>query len=112
MPFCRGQTPACWRPHIHGEHTGGAFSNHWVTDGRWKYAWFSQSGREQLFDLVADPQECHDLSAERPETLADYRARLVAELAGREEGYTADGKLVPGRPARPVLSHLLEPQPS
>ena len=50
--------------------------------------------------------------AERPETLADFRGRLVAELAGREEGYTADGKLVPGRPAKPVLSHLLEPQPS
>lgn len=109
MPFCRGQNPPAWRQHVHGEHTSGALSNHWLADGHWKYAWFSQSGREQLFDLLADPQEKHDLSTERPQVVADFRCRLAAELEGREEGYVQAGSLVPGRPVRAVLSHLLEP---
>ena len=37
-------------------------SMQWLTDGRWKYVWFSGDGREQLFDLQSDPQERHDLA--------------------------------------------------
>jgi arylsulfatase A-like enzyme len=110
MPFCRGEAVPSWRAYIHGEHAGGALSNHWVTDGRLKYAWYSQTGREQLFDLSNDPQECHDLAAAQPALLAEYRQRLVHELEGREEGYVQAGALVPGRPARAVLSHVLEPK--
>jgi arylsulfatase A-like enzyme len=103
MPFVRGEQTA-WRDWLHGEHEWGRFSNQWLTDGRAKYAWFSQTGREQLFDLAADPTECHDLAEERPDELAVWRARLVQELAGREEGYVQDGQLVVGRPATAVLS--------
>ena len=106
LPFCRGETPADWREYLHGEHASGAFSNHWITDGTWKYAWYSQSGTEQLFNLRNDPYECHDLSTAEPEVLAMQRQRLVAELTGREEGYVSDGALVPGRPATAVLSHI------
>lgn len=106
VPFCRGQTPSAWRRHVHGEHTGGDRSNHWIADGRWKYAWFSQTGQEQLFDLENDPQECHDLSSSRLDVLGDCRQRLVEELEGREEGYVQQGRLVVGRPARAVLSCL------
>ncbi len=110
LPFCRGETPSGWREYVHGEHASGPLSNHWIADGHWKYAWYSQSGREQLFDLVHDPQECRDLSAARPDLTAAYRQRLVQELEGREEGYVQGGALVPGRPARAVLSHVAEPR--
>ena len=83
---------------IHGEHPGGSLSNQWLTDGREKYCWFSQTGRELLFDLAEDPQELHDLSSKRPERTALWRDRLVEELAWRPEGYVENGALRAGRP--------------
>jgi hypothetical protein len=35
-------------------------------------------------------------------TLANWRERLVRRLANRPEGFTKDGKLVPGRMYRPL----------
>ena len=84
------------REYIHGEHTNGGLSNQWLTDGNEKYCWFSQNGRELLFDLHSDPQEVHDLSLERPERTAFWRERLIKELVGRQEGYVQDGKLCIG----------------
>ena len=103
MPFVRDEHPL-WREWLHGEHEWGRYSNHWLTDGRTKYAWYSQTGREQLFDLVADPKECYDLAAARPAALATWRARLIEELRDREEGYVQDGRLVTGRPVSAVLT--------
>ena len=75
-------------------------SVHWsaLTDGRIKYIFHAAMGREQLFDLEADPAEADDL-ARRPEhaaTLATWRARLVAqfEAEGRGTRYVREGKLV------------------
>ena len=102
MPFCRGETPH-WRDHVHGEHFLGPRSSHWVTDGKWKYVWFSQTGVEQLFALQDDPGEMHNVAGSTPRQLAVWRERLVAELGDREEGYVEDGELVPGRPNRPIL---------
>jgi len=104
----RGQTPPDgWRSHVHGEHVWiGGQSVHYCTDGREKYVWFSGTGHEQLFDLAADPTELCDLAA-RPEALgrlSRWREVLVTELLGREEGFVDAGRLVPGRPVRPVLS--------
>lgn len=98
-----------WRTYIHGEHAMGALSNHYVTDGKEKYIWFSQSGKEQLFDLATDPEERTDLSdhPERAQRLAEWRRRLVGELEGREEGYVADGSLVVGRRPQACLRHIL-----
>jgi arylsulfatase A-like enzyme len=101
LPLARGERDG-WREFLHGEHTAFGQSVHWLTDGRWKYVWWSGTGREQLFDLVADPQECRD-QADSPEA-ARWRARLIATLADREEGFVAGGALVPGRPTRPTLN--------
>ncbi len=56
-------------------------SNQWLTDGREKYIWYSQSGRELLLDLAVA----------RPQRVAFRRERLIAELDGREEGLFRTG---------------------
>lgn len=100
LPLLRGEaTP--WREYLHIEH---APEHHALTDGREKYIWFVANGREQLFCLRDDPTECRDLAA-RPEAgdrLEFWRALMVRELAGRQEGFSDGERLVPGRPYPPV----------
>lgn len=92
-----------WRPWLHGEHVVFDQSVQWLTDGRQKYIWFSADGREQLFDLVADPHETRDLAAAGTHAadLAAWRERLVTQLRGRPEGYVHTAALVTGK--RPAL---------
>jgi arylsulfatase A-like enzyme len=109
LPLARGSRNVRWREWIHGEHfvpgpTEQNLSNHWLTDGREKYIWFSQTGREQLFDLSEDPTECHDQAARRPDSLGRWRTRLIDALRDREEGYVEGDKLVTGQARGPVLS--------
>lgn len=104
LPLWHGENSE-WREYIHGEHTWGDRSNHWVADGKEKYVWYSQTGRELLFDIANDPQEMHDLSQERPERLAYWRNKLIQELIDRPEGFVQDNSLVVGRPQSPTLLH-------
>jgi arylsulfatase len=103
VPFCRGETPA-WRAYIHGEHALGGLSNHWLTDARSKYVWYSQTGVEQLFNLAEDPKELHNLADSHPEQVQDWRGRLIRELGDREEGYVQGDQLVVGRSPQSVLA--------
>jgi arylsulfatase A-like enzyme len=99
-----------WRPYLHGEHVQFGQSLQWLTDGHRKYVWFSGSGHEQLFDLDADPQECHDLAA-KPDwrrELEHWRLRLAESLREREEGFSDGKALRTGCPVHPVLSFLRE----
>lgn len=101
------------RDHLHGEHVIGSLgrqSMQWIRSERHKYVWFSGDGREQLFDLQADPREERDLAglAEHVEELARHRALLVAALDGREEGFVSDGELVAGRPVQTEASWVRE----
>ncbi|MGH8883246.1 MAG: sulfatase-like hydrolase/transferase, partial [Stackebrandtia sp.] len=67
------------RSHLHGEHDyEGGQSVHAITDERFKYVWFSGDGREQLFDMAADPLELRDLagSPSYAEELAHRRELL------------------------------------
>jgi len=102
LPLILGQANE-WREYLHGEHFLAAKSSHWLTDGREKYIWYSQTGRELLFDLEQDPTELHDLSETSTERLMHWRLRLVEELRGREEGFVSDGELVVGRSQSPTL---------
>ena len=47
-----------------------------------------RKGREELYDLSADPAETHDLAKERPEVLAELR-KLRKTLWGRKSTYQA-----------------------
>lgn len=86
------------RDYLHGEHAFGGRSNHFIVTCTDKYIWFSQTGREQYFDLTDDPGERHDRIADPAcaERVAALRALLIASLRGREEGYTDGKKLISG----------------
>jgi arylsulfatase A-like enzyme len=86
------------RDHLHGEHFFGVESNQWITDGRYKYVWFSQTGNELLFNLENDPRELTNLIADEPDQLARLRRLLIEELHDAPEGFVRNGKLVTGRP--------------
>lgn len=96
------------RPHVHFEHaTMIAEGNHAVTDGRWKFAWLTDTGTELFFDLASDPHECRNLRHD-PAVAAEmtrWRNTLIAELEGRPEGFVKDGDLVPGCFYPPTLPH-------
>lgn len=63
-----------------------------VRDDRWKLLWYPKTGRLQLFDLHADPDELHDRSADPAH--ADTLARLKRELAERRTAF-GDTKVPP-----------------
>ncbi|MGG1515597.1 arylsulfatase [Paenibacillus oryzisoli] len=98
-----------WRTYIHGEHAYGELSHHYGTDGQDKYIWFSQTGKEQLFDLRNDSCELNNLVNEPAwqDRLYAWRARMIKELEGREEGYVDSDRLVAGRKPQTCLSHIL-----
>lgn len=100
-PLMRGEAVAP-RPYIHIEH---APMHHTLTDGREKFIWFVEDGREQFFRLADDPTELHDLARrpEEAERIAQWRDLLVKELAGRPEGFSDGARLIPGVSYPPVL---------
>lgn len=96
------------RSWLHGEHSYGDFSNHWIVTETDKYIWHTSTGQEQYFDLKADPHELTDLiedpaSADR---IQDLRSCLISVLKDRPEGFTDGEKLIPGRPYPETLAHI------
>ena len=92
------------REWLHFEHApcyGVEQAFHALTDGRFKYIWRPLDGAEQLFDLVKDPHEEHDLSSQRAVVI--WRQRLVQRLASRPEGFSDGKKLIAGRPYRALM---------
>lgn len=96
-----------WREYIHGEHSFGEDSNHYIVTKRDKFLWFSQRGEEQYFDLEKDPKELTNLinSEEYKERIDYLRKILIRELEGREEGYTDGNRLLKGHPVS-TLKHI------
>ena len=102
-----------WRAYIHGEHSACYSADsgmQYRTDGKRKYIWYTQSGREAFFDLEADRREIHELSGDphRREETAHWRRRMVKELAARPQDGLSDGKqLIPGGNLPAVRPELL-----
>lgn len=93
------------RAYLHGEHTMGDYSNHFIVTKTDKYIWFSQTGREQYFDLRSDPEEKHNaiLDAGYEDRIDLLRGHLIRELENRPEGYVQNGRLVTGQAPLSVL---------
>jgi arylsulfatase A-like enzyme len=78
---------------------------HALVRENYKFIWSVENGDEQLFDLVADPEEREDLS-DQPAFASDLdglRRRLIAVLADRPEGFVRAGRLQPGTPYGPLI---------
>ena len=105
LPLAAGGRGAL-RPYLHGEHYIFDQSIQWIVRGQKKYIWWSGDGTEQFFDLANDPYESRDLIDEesRAGEIAELRAHLAYELAGREEGASDGKRLIPGRSFGPVLA--------
>ena len=103
LPLMRGEDVP-WRRHLHIEH---APLHHTLTDGKEKFIWFTQDGREQFFDLEEDPAELHDLASNPgcADRVAWWRSQLVEELKDRPEGWSDGVTLTPGKPYEPSLPH-------
>lgn len=106
LPLMRGENIK-WRTYIHLEHSG---IHHSLTDGKEKYIWFVRDGREQYFDLLKDPMECHDLINDPKEStkISQWRKVLIQELKNRPEGFTDGKTLISGRPYPVLLPHALK----
>ena len=98
----KGGVWKCFKPltlYIDLEHaTCYSRDNYWcaLTDGKIKYVWRFYTGQEELFDLVADPQELHNAvnGKEYKERLEKLRARMIRHLSERGEEFVKDGRLV------------------
>jgi len=93
------------REYLHGEHTLGQDSMHFIVTKDDKYIWYSQTGKELYFDLREDPHETKNVLESHPQRVALLRGKLIEALKGREEGYTDGTSLIVGRPPLTVLAH-------
>lgn len=87
------------RDYLHGEHSLYAdLSNHYILSNKYKYIWFSNSGREQFFNLDDDPNETINLidNPNYQTIIEEHRKILIKELSDREEGYSDGKKLIKG----------------
>lgn len=93
------------REYLHGEHTYGELSNHYIVTRKDKYLWFTKTGREQYFDLEKDMYETHNAINDEccKERTAFLRRCLIESLKDRPEGFVKDGCLVSGRPVSPMI---------
>ncbi len=97
------------REYIHGEHSAGVYSNHFIVTKTDKYIWYSQTGEEQYFNLAKDPNESHNAVSDNDSEyrVAYLRQQLINELNGREEGYSDGVKLITGCTPKTCLSHVI-----
>ncbi len=97
--------PPIKREYLHGEHTLGDDSMHFIVTDHDKYIWYSQTEKELYFDLRADPHETHNAIQEpaNKSRITLLRSHLIRELADREEGYSDGSRLIVGRSPVTVL---------
>ena len=108
LPIIRGEAQTV-RDYLHGEHAGQyayELGQHYLTDGHRKYIWYSQTDREQLFDLDEDPAELHNLAPAGGAELDRWRSpsgRRAARPAGGVRPGRRAGDRASARPVHPRL---------
>lgn len=72
--------------------------------GEWKYIYFANGGREQLFNLAKDPNELENLAGSRRDVADQLRAKVAAKtsLPGMRDGMDKDGLRAFPFAARPL----------
>ena len=107
LPLMRGSAErGSWREALHGEcskNYAAYGAHHYLTDGQYKYVWFTRTGEELLFNLVEDPCEQRNLAAGVAPSVSAWRERLIQVLKDRPEGFTDGRQLIAGRPHGPVV---------
>lgn len=96
------------RTYLHGEHSfHSSLSNHYIVTETDKYIWYSETGKQQYFDLVIDPTETHNaiLEEEYQQRIAELRQYLIDELKDREEGYSDGTQLIKGKTPQQMIKH-------
>lgn len=111
LPLIQEQTddtdiPESYREYLHGEHSYGSLSNHYIVTETDKFCWFTETGTEQYFDLEKDPHELHNgiHDAEYAERISYLRSVLIQELKNRPEGFSDGNRLISGKPYPPYLT--------
>lgn len=95
--LARGQTPgrhtllslATQRHHGHESPTYLG-----ITNGHWKYIWYPEGARQQLFDLTTDPQELVEASAAEPQITGQLRSQLCAQITRYHSPWATDDTLL------------------
>lgn len=96
------------REYLHGEHGfHSSLSNHYIVTKKDKYIWYSETGREQYFDLEKDSKETHDAIHDDiyQTRIQKLRQILIQELKSREEGYSDGIQLIAGKQPKNMLEH-------
>jgi arylsulfatase A-like enzyme len=83
-PILRGESADESRDHLTGM-CHGECNNYFQVRGPYKYIWFPKTHEEQVFNLVDDPGELHDLS-EDESLLMPFRRSMSEELKTAEQG--------------------------
>lgn len=96
---------ASTREYLHSEHSYGALSAHWLVSEHDKYVWYTEDGREQYFDLDADPHELNNGINDRMNSkrISYLRSEMIKVLENRPEGFSDGSTLISGRPYPPLL---------
>ncbi len=95
LSVARGQAPG--RDYLEAiGHVGEKPQYFAITDGRWKYIWFTEGPCEQLFDLQTDPKELRDLAGvqEFEPKRAELQARMVELHQARGSQWVSDGRML------------------
>ena len=77
------------RDELHGQFN----NDHVLHDGRYKYMYFGDDGKELLFDLRNDPRETVNLAGEA-KLRQSMRDKLIAHLTSEGNADCVDGKLI------------------
>lgn len=93
------------RDFLHGEHSYGEYSNHWIVSSYDKFIWHAQTGTEQYFQLQEDPHELQD-EIDNPrfrERISLLREHLIQVLKDRPEGFSDGKSLIKGQNYPPYI---------
>jgi hypothetical protein len=64
--------PNAFAPDRPGQPTEAFF----VRTSRWHHIWYTGLGRDELYDVAADPREDRDVAADHPGLVLDFRRKV------------------------------------